>query len=378
MKTQLQQSALEINKRDLAKTRVVSEPQLPLQAGQLRLQVDKFALTANNVTYGVTGDLLGYWQFFPAKEEPQHWGRIPVMGFATVTESTCGEIPVGERVFGFFPMMPSLVIQAGHITPFGFSDLATHRHQLSSVYANYERVATNPFYNQSTEDYQLLVKGLYTTSWLIDDFMSDHKFFGASQYLISSASSKTSMALAFASRQRESTNTIKLVGLTSSSRVEFVKATALYDEVISYDEIFQLDNRKASIFIDMAGSQKILSNVHGHFAENLVYSCRVGATHVNDLSTNSTNVSNSGRDSYLQGVKPEMFFAPAQIKAKSKIVGGAKLTAQIAQSMNLFIEKIQQYIDVCEISCVEQLNAGYLSLLAGTADASKGFVYQYE
>ncbi|NRA84799.1 MAG: DUF2855 family protein [Gammaproteobacteria bacterium] len=29
-------------------------------------EVDKFALTANNITYGMTGDTLGYWLFFPA------------------------------------------------------------------------------------------------------------------------------------------------------------------------------------------------------------------------------------------------------------------------------------------------------------------------
>ncbi|REL35592.1 DUF2855 family protein [Thalassotalea euphylliae] len=371
MDTQQQQSVLEINKLNLAKTRVVSEPKLTLQSGQIRLAVDKFALTANNITYGVAGELLGYWRFFPASEEQEKWGRIPVMAFATVVESNNDEIVEGERVFGFFPMTQSLVIQAGQITPFGFSDTAQYRHQLSSVYANYERVAKNPFYNESTEPYHLLVKGLYTTSWLIDDFMTDHNFFGASQYVISSASSKTSMALAFASRQCANGKAVKLVGLTSSSRVEFVTSTGLYDEVISYDEIAKLDNRKASIFVDMAGSQQVLASVHNHFAENLVYSCSVGATHVGDLSTNTAN------NVSLPGAKPEMFFAPAQIKIKSKTIGGAQLTVQIAQSMNLFIDEIKQHIKVQEITNFEQLNECYMSLLSGQADASIGFVYQY-
>jgi hypothetical protein len=41
------------------------DTQLPeLRPGQVLLDVDKFALTANNVTYGVAGDTIGYWRFF--------------------------------------------------------------------------------------------------------------------------------------------------------------------------------------------------------------------------------------------------------------------------------------------------------------------------
>jgi hypothetical protein len=40
-------------------------------------RVEQFGLTANNVTYGVTGDTLGCWRFLPATER---WGRIPAWG----------------------------------------------------------------------------------------------------------------------------------------------------------------------------------------------------------------------------------------------------------------------------------------------------------
>ncbi|REL26891.1 DUF2855 family protein [Thalassotalea euphylliae] len=363
---------LEVCKQDLAKTRVVSVPSTNLANGEVRLKVDQFALTANNITYAITGDMLGYWQFFPADQDPATWGRIPVMAFAQVIESRCDDIEVGERVFGFFPMTQFLTIKAGHITPFSFSDTAEHRHKLSSVYANYERVAKNPFYRKETQAYQLLIKGLYTTSWLIDDFMSDHNFFGASQYIITSASSKTSMALAFASRQRDNAKKLKLIGLTSPSRVAFVKSTKLYDEVFSYEDIATLDSGKASIFVDMAGSKTVLTSAHQHFAENIVYSCSVGATHINDLA--AAQPSNEA----LPGAKPETFFAPTQIKVKSKTKGGAQLTAEIAQSMNLFIEEMAQHIKVKTITSIDELNQRYLSLLSGQADASAGLVFKFK
>ena len=57
----------------------------PLEDGKARLKVDKFALTANNVTYATFGEAMNYWNFFPAADEK--YGRVPVWGFATVTES---------------------------------------------------------------------------------------------------------------------------------------------------------------------------------------------------------------------------------------------------------------------------------------------------
>src|SRR5258706_10968234 len=45
--------------------------------GEVLLQIEKFAFTANNVTYAAFGEAMKYWHFFPAKDESQ-WGRIPV------------------------------------------------------------------------------------------------------------------------------------------------------------------------------------------------------------------------------------------------------------------------------------------------------------
>src|SRR3712207_7802692 len=46
---------------------------------------DRFGLTANNVTYAVMGDAIGYWSLFPASEDG--WGRVPVWGYGDVVAS---------------------------------------------------------------------------------------------------------------------------------------------------------------------------------------------------------------------------------------------------------------------------------------------------
>ncbi|NMP31606.1 DUF2855 family protein [Thalassotalea sp. M1531] len=355
----MQNQIFEVLQSDLSKTRLISED-VPstLNDGQVLLKVDKFALTANNITYGITGDMLGYWRFFPAE---QGWGRLPVMGFAEVVSSNHEKIKIGERVWGFFPMANYLVIDAGKTSPFGFSDVSAHRKGLSPVYSRFERIANNPFYQEQTEAYQMLIKGLYTTSWLIDDFMFDNEYFGASQYLITSASSKTSIALAFAAKQR---GHIPCIGITSNSRVAFVESLGLYQQVISYDQIAQLDNSIPSVSVDMAGSEKVLTDVHQHFDQNLKFSSRVGATHINELFTNVK----------LAGPEPVMFFAPHQIEKRSQEWGGDKLMGSIAQSLNSYIDFIRHHIEISPVQGIGNLESTYLQLLTGQCNADQGLI----
>ena len=79
---------LQVSKTKLASHRVVDRAEKVLGEGEVRLSVEYFAFTANNITYGAAGDRLGYWQFFPVDNETgEDWGIIPVWGFADVSAS---------------------------------------------------------------------------------------------------------------------------------------------------------------------------------------------------------------------------------------------------------------------------------------------------
>ena len=95
-----------------------------LPADALLVKVDRFAFTANNITYAVLGDELKYWQIFPA---PQGFGNIPVWGFGEVIASKHPGVAVGERLFGYFPMATHLVIEATDVSKRGLRDGAAHR-----------------------------------------------------------------------------------------------------------------------------------------------------------------------------------------------------------------------------------------------------------
>jgi uncharacterized protein DUF2855 len=63
----------------------------------LLIKVDRFAFTANNITYATLGEQLKYWQLFPA---PEGFGNIPVWGLGEVIASRHPSIEIGERLFG--------------------------------------------------------------------------------------------------------------------------------------------------------------------------------------------------------------------------------------------------------------------------------------
>ena len=102
-------------------------------------RIDTFGLTANNVTYAVVGDLMGYWRFFPTADDP--WGRVPVWGFADVEASSHADVAEGERYFGYWPMSSHVLLEPVGVGPHGFTDGAAHRADLSPIYNRYQRAA---------------------------------------------------------------------------------------------------------------------------------------------------------------------------------------------------------------------------------------------
>ena len=117
-----------IARNNLHQVHVGADPDAPaaraLQAGQARLALEHFALTANNITYAAFGEAMKYWQFFPAPDSSL--GCLPVWGFAVVTESQTEGVAVGQRVYGYFPAGTHLVVTPGRVRASGFFDTAAH------------------------------------------------------------------------------------------------------------------------------------------------------------------------------------------------------------------------------------------------------------
>lgn len=332
------------------------------KTGEVIVRIDHFALTANNITYGVAGDAIGYWQFFPVDDT---WGCIPVWGFGEVVQSEHPDVPVGERLYGYFPMGTHLLLKPEKVSRGGLLDGAAHRSALPPVYNQYSRVSADPAYDPSHEAEQMLYRPLFTTSFFLDDFLDDNDFFGAANVILTSASSKTSLGLAHLLHNNRR-DRCRVLGLTSAGNRAFVEGLGCYDAVYTYDNVTDLPV-EPSVMVDMAGSGSVRAAVHGHLKDELQYSCAVGATHWDAASI-------GGGDPSLPGPKPEMFFAPTQIQKRLAEWGQEKYNGLMAEAWQGFIEASSSWISVAAGRGKEALVADYEAFLAGKADPAKGYV----
>ncbi len=354
----------QINKNDFSDTSIKSETLPDLKDGQVLLKVDRFSFTANNITYAVAGDRMKYWDFFPTDDG---YGIIPVWGFADVIESKCDSVEAGEKFYGYLPMGTHLVVEPAKVNELSFIDGADHRKHLSMIYNQYVRSANDPIYRKETEALQMLLRPLFTTSFLLDDFYEDNSFFGADSVILTSASSKTALGMAFLlhrNRTQRSSN-YEIVGLTSPSNLDFVKNLGCYDHVVTYDQIDMLDNSKNASSVDFAGNGKVLGNIHNHFADNLKYSCLVGASHWEDRG---------GLPRDIKGPAPILFFAPSQAEKRLKEWGGAGLQQRLGIVWNEFTAFVDGWINVTTETGSEGMEKGYREVLSGKSTPDKGII----
>ena len=168
-------------------------------------------------------------------------GCIPVWGFATVIESRTEGVAVGERFYGYYPMANEVVLHPVAVNAQRFIDGAPHRRELHSLYNQYLRCSSDSLYRPEDEDVLALYRPLFTTSFLIDDFLADNGFFGAGEVLVSSASSKTAYGLGFClAARRAAGGGVPSIGLTSPSNLAFTAGLGCYDEVIAYADVTRL------------------------------------------------------------------------------------------------------------------------------------------
>jgi hypothetical protein len=334
------------------------EAELPVaDDGEIVVRIDRFALTANNITYVVFGDRLRYWDFFPA---PEGWGRMPVWGFADVVESRHPDVSVGERIFGFFPPSTHLSLTPDRLSVGTFTDAAPHRADLPPVYNSYTRVAADPTYDANDEGRIAVYRPLFMTSFALDDFLAEAGFFGATHVMVSSASSKTAMALA----QRLQPRDIEVVGLTSPANLGFVTGLGLYDRALSYDRIGELDDDDPWTYVDFAGSAAVRSTVHHALGARLAYDCAVGGAHWNDL----------GGGAGLPGPRPQMFFAPDQVRRRMSEWGPAEFMDRYASAWRAFLSGHGADLELVESNGPEAVESIYRRLLGGEVPPSEGHV----
>jgi len=346
---------------DLQQARLI-ETSLPDAAAlpdeALLVKVDRFAFTANNITYAVLGDQLKYWSLFPA---PNGFGNVPVWGFGEVIASKHPGVAVGEMLFGYFPMATHLVIEAADVSKRALRDAAAHRQGVAPVYNAYARVSGSPDFAGRQGDYQALLRPLFMLSFLVDDYLAENEFLGATSVLLSSASSKTAFGLAHLLHARKR---LKVIGLTSASNAAFVQSLGCYDEVVTYDRVTSLPSDAPVAYVDMAGNSGLREALHRHFGAQMKYSGRVGLTHR----------SSAPDEPILPGAKPTWFFAPDQIKKRAKEWGPGGIDQRFGAAWSGFAPMLDRWLKVTESRGPDAVKQVYLDTLNGRVSPDQGHI----
>jgi len=355
-----------VNKTDYSDIAIVNYEEGDLAEGQIRVDIGPFALTANNVTYMVAGDQIGYWSVFNPSAydltDDATQGRMPVWGYGRVRESRFPGIEAGAQLYGFFPIAQSMDMQPGRLSKHGFSDVAAHRSGLHSIYSNYSFTKADPSYAAHAE-LQPVLRPLFTTSFLIDDFLADEAFFGAEQVLLLSASSKTALGTAYCLKAR---GALPVVGLTAEGNKAFVEGTEFYNGVFTYDTITDMNPDIKTVIVDMSGNMGVIQTLENHFEENLTYICRVGISHWQEAAKAPPK---------RTATPTAFFFAPDRAKQRVTDWGQAGFATNLGARWMPFLDSAKDWLTIETQNGIGPVLENYKDLLNGDSAPSKGYLF---
>lgn len=248
---------------------------------QILVKLDNFTISANNITYALTGDTLGYWSFFPTPENPG-WGRVPIWGFADVVRSSVPGVEAGTRIHGVFPISTYSILDVTLIesTPPALYEISPVRSKSPVLYKRYRIVpAETKDTTQELLEVTLLVN-FYSAFLMSETSLAEEKIDGKTVVILS-ASSKTGSSTASILKKRNPSTRIIGVSSTTENK-DFAAATGFYDDVYTYstpalsETLSSLPNN--IVLVDLAGKGQFLTDLKKTLGSKLERIVLVGNT----------------------------------------------------------------------------------------------------
>lgn len=268
------------------------------ETGVAPARVLQFALTANVVTYALTGARFGYWRLFPAAAP---W----------IVPPAWGEVDHGEgALYGLVPIGSHMTLELESVRD-EWREISPHRAVLDPGYNRYlPAIGTI----RERED-RMLFRPLVTLGWALARWLREQGWFGARRVVVTSASSKT--ALGFAMQAADGP---PLVGLTGNTG--FVEGTTLYSSVSGYEEPIAFSGD--DLVLDFAGNAALRAWPRSDGGPRII---AIGATH--------------GNDAALEG--PDVFFAPEHVGAAIVAEGLAAVERARDEAVATFADRSRSW-----------------------------------
>lgn len=321
------------------------------------LEVERFGFSANNITYALLGDRVGYWSFFSSSDG---WGRIPVWGYLRASHSHVSGIDERRRAFGFCPMSTHLLARPGRITGSGFVDSAGHRAPLPAAYNTYSWLDTDPAYAWELEDQLLVLRPLFWLSFMLDDLLANEETLDGRSVWITSASSKAAIGTAHLLAARG----VDLIGLTSAANLDFVTGLGLYSEVHSYDHI-PAEAAAPVVVIDLAGSRPLRESVEQ----------RLGRSRTRTLVAGITHRDATAADSDRSGERISFVFVPELMRRRVGELGWAELNHRYCLALHDFAARSRDWLKIEVARGPAELRATYLRTLQNAGRPDRAVVF---
>ena len=253
-------------------------------------------------------------------------------------------------------MSTHLTVQA-KVGKTGFTDVSPHRQHLAVVYNQYQAVGED----DGLEAHKALLQPLFITSFLIEDFLDESALFGARSVVLSSASSKTAIGLAFLLKRR---GAAKVVGLTSPRNAGFVEGLVYYDQVVAYEELPSAPIERPVVFVDFAGDAAVRRAVHETFDKDLAFSSAVGGTH--------WEAERASGD--VPGVKPVFFFAPDRIAKRRVDWAPGEFETRYGAAWAPFVADAPRWLKVERSEGRDAMREAYLAQVEGRSSPDVGVI----
>jgi len=199
------------------------------------------------------------------------------------------------------------------------------------------------------------MRPLFGTSVLLDLVLSEAEPDSGRTVVLTSASSKTAYGLAHLLRSRPG----QTIGLTSAAHHAWVEGLGLYDTVLAYDQLGDLNPPAGAVLVDFAGNGALLRDVHQRLGGALERSIHVGFTHQRAEAVATP----------LPGPAPEFFFAPAEMARR-----GRELGQRYAEAWRGFAPVTARTMQIERVIGGDGLVRVYRDLLEGRADPAVGYV----
>merc|ERR1712194_478539 len=189
--------------------------------------------------------------------------------------------------------------------------------------------------------------------------------------IISCASSKTAMALAYCLRMRGGCAIERemscVVGLATKEHLEFVKSTDLYHFVYTYEEVESLPNNRTIVYMDFKCDGEVRQAITLRMGTNLMYNMVLGPAVFQKKM----------KDQRCEKRAREILFDESSWRERRRMVAEVTKTGRnekLRYSYKAFVERLQKYVSLKHASAAEPFREMYDVIYSNKASPSEAYV----